>query len=250
MNILLTNDDGIYAEGLWSVYRKFVEKHNVIVAAPDRERSGVSHSITLHDPIRINKVNVSNDMWGYAITGSPADCVKLAIKNIFEIKPDIVISGINAGSNVGVDINYSGTASAAKEASLHGISAIAVSTERGKTYHYDEISCFIETLTYKIIENPMPFGTILNVNFPNMPIKNTKGVKITRQKFEPIIDSLEERIDPRSSKYYWYGTDLQKIDENLEIDVTALLKGYITITPVKCDLTDYSLLKELQRWNF
>ena len=129
MNILLTNDDGIYAKGLWALYAKFARRHCVTVVAPDRERSAVGHGITLYQPLRTNRVNINNGFTGYAVNGTPADCVKMGLMEILDSKPDMVISGINPGANVGVNINYSGTVAAAKEAALYNVPAIAVSIQ-------------------------------------------------------------------------------------------------------------------------
>ena len=168
MNILLTNDDGIHAEGLWAMQRALSREHNVSVVAPNEERSAVGHSITLHDPLRVNKVQ-TNGGWGYAVTGTPADCVKLAVLEILQGQPDMVISGINPGPNVGINLNYSGTVSAAKEAALMGIPAIAVSENPATDNEYKLAAHFVLSLITRVMENGLPRGIFLNVNVRDMP---------------------------------------------------------------------------------
>ena len=159
MNILLTNDDGIHSSGLWALHKAFAPHHTVSVIAPDRERSAVGHGITLMDPIRAKKTYVSKHQWGYAVTGTPADCIKLGILELLDKKPDMVISGINPGANTGVNINYSGTVAAAKEATLYGIPSIAASIHGFRPDYYDEAAGFILKLAKTTIEKGR-FGTV------------------------------------------------------------------------------------------
>ncbi|MBW2568562.1 MAG: 5'/3'-nucleotidase SurE [Deltaproteobacteria bacterium] len=249
MNIFLTNDDGIYATGLWALHQRFVKNHSVTVIAPDRERSAVGHGITLYKPLRLTKVTVNGGYTGYSVNGTPADCVKLGILEILDSKPDIVISGINPGANVGININYSGTVAAAKEAALYGIPAIAVSIHGKEIENYNDATCFIKMLAENVYENKLPFGTILNVNIPDMPKEKIAGVKISRQSVIPLDEYIEKRIDPRNRTYYWQACNSQTSFEKSEIDGAALGQNYISITPIKCDTTDYATLETLKKWD-
>jgi 5'-nucleotidase len=248
MNVLLTNDDGIQAEGIWALYKCFAKQHIVTVVAPDRERSAVGHGITLDEPLRTAWVELNGGNRGYAVSGTPADCIKLAILEILDTKPDVVISGINPGANVGININYSGTVAAAKEAALYGVAAIAVSMKEPGVTHYDEAAAFIKNLTEKVMQNGLPAGTFLNVNFPNTPIQKSAGVLLSRQGLELYSEYFDKRTDPRNRTYYWQGFELPNFDGNLDSDGTALHKNFISITPIKCDMTDYRVLEDLEKW--
>ena len=249
MKVLLTNDDGIYAQGLWALYKRFAGDHDVTVIAPDRERSAVGHGITLNQPLRTTYVEVNGGYKGYAVTGTPADCIKLGVLEILDEKPDIVISGINPGVNVGVNINYSGTVAAAKEAALYGMTAIAVSIQGTELNNYDDTAFFIEVLSKKVFENGLPFGTFLNVNIPDMPVKETAGLRFSRQGVKFCSDYFEKRIDPRNRTYYWQGCDSQFLDNSSDVDSAAIYDNFISITPIKCDMTDYKMLEDLKKWN-
>lgn len=248
MNILLTNDDGIYSEGLWALYKRFSQSHAVTVIAPDREKSAVGHGITLHQPLRATLVNVNKDYPGYAVNGTPADCIKIGIMEILDTKPDMVISGINPGANVGVNINYSGTVAAAREAALYKLPGIAVSMKGIQLANFDAAAIFTVMLAENTIKYGLPVGTILNVNIPDIPMECVKGVQISRQGTAIYAEYIEKRIDPRNRSYYWHGHDGQTSFENPDIDAAALEKNFISITPIKCDMTDYHALEDLKQW--
>jgi 5'-nucleotidase len=250
MNILLTNDDGIYAEGLWALYRCLSKTHTVTVVAPDRERSAVGHGITLHRPIRAVEVSVNGGATGYAVSGTPADCVKLGVLEMMSSRPDLVISGINPGANVGVNINYSGTVSAAREAALYGLAAIAVSVHAKTVSHYADAAVFVATLADQVIEKGLPFGTILNVNLPDLPLDQTAGVRISRQGLSLFSQYFEKRHDPRNQPYYWQGCDQAPTAQDPDVDEAAICLRYISVTPIRCDMTDYGLLETLKAWNW
>ena len=249
MKVLLTNDDGIYAQGLWALYKRFAGDHDVTVIAPDRERSAVGHGITLNEPLRTAYVEVNGGYKGYAVTGTPADCIKLGVLEILDEKPDIVISGINPGINVGVNINYSGTVAAAKEAALYGMTAIAVSIQGTELNNYDDTAFFIEILSKKVLEKGLPFGTFLNVNIPDMPVKETAGLRFSRLGVELFSEYFEKRVDPRNRIYYWQGCDSRFLDNSPDVDSAAICNNFISITPIKCDMTDYNMLDDLKNWN-
>ena len=248
MKILLTNDDGIYAEGLWALYKRFADKHEVTVIAPERERSAVGHGITLHAPLRATQMWVNGGYPGYAVTGTPVDCIKLGLLEILDSRPQMVISGINPGANVGVNINYSGTVSAAKEAALYGIPAIAVSVMGHQVGHYADAARFIEILAENVSGKGLPAGTFLNVNLPDLPLKKVAGVRISRQSIALFPEYVEKRSDPRNRTYYWHGCDYLPDNKDLNFDETALCQNFISITPIKCDMTDYSIIEDLKGW--
>jgi 5'-nucleotidase len=248
MNILLTNDDGIYAEGLWALHLDLSRNHTVFVIAPDRERTAVGHGITLHTPLRTNRINRNANEEGIAVNGTPADCVKLGIIELLAQRPDLVISGINPGANVGTNINYSGTVSAAREAALFGLPAIAVSMEGNNPDHLSGIARFIGELAEYVYEKGLPFGTFLNVNIPGMHMEDVAGVRISRQSVSLLSEYFEKRNDPRNRTYYWQGCDTRRVFENPDTDGATLGNKYISITPIKCDMTDYSAMEDLKNW--
>jgi len=244
----LTNDDGVYASGLWALYRRFATRHRVLVIAPDRERSAIGHAITLHRPLHVTEVRVDGGLKAYSVTGTPADCIKLGILEILKQRPDLVISGINQGANVGINLNYSGTVAAAREAALYGIPALAVSACGNPEQRCEEIASFIETLADYVFKNGLPSGTFINVNLPDIPLSGVKGIRFSRQGLCLAKEYFEKRKDPRNRTYFWQGCDSQPAAENPEIDACALAQQYISITPIKTDTTDYRFLEEIKNW--
>ncbi|MFZ1985880.1 MAG: 5'/3'-nucleotidase SurE [Desulfatitalea sp.] len=250
MTILLTNDDGIHAPGLWALYRALQSDHNLIVVAPERERSAVGHGITLHKPLRAYKVTVNGGDEGWAVTGTPADCVKLSMVELLERRPDMVISGINPGANVGVNLNYSGTVAAAKEAALYGVPALAVSIQSPENPFYDDAARFVAQLVPKVQAQGLPAGVFLNINVPNLPLDAVTGVKIVRQGCDLYDEYFEKRRDPRNRVYYWQGCEAQPTYTQADADGAMLAEKYITVTPVRCDMTDYTMMEQLHTWGF
>jgi len=249
MNILLTNDDGIHAKGLKYLCEAFSQKHEITIIAPDRERSAASHAITLNEPLRVFKMGAFNCAFSYAVNGTPADCIKLGLLELMKKKPDMVISGINPGANVGVNINYSGTVAAAREASLSGITSLAVSIHGYDPDHYKEAAMFTVTLAEETYERKLPFGTFLNVNIPNIPINCIEGIAICKQNISIVSECFEKKTDPRNRIYYWQKSDQQGFLQNIDIDGSAIEQKYISITPIKCDLTDYCELERIKKWD-
>jgi 5'-nucleotidase len=248
MNILLTNDDGIHARGLWALYDRLAGTHQVDVVAPDRERSAIGHAITLHQPLRATRMSLNAEHSGYAVSGTPADCIKLGLTEILSEKPDVVIAGANVGANVGANLNYSGTVAAAKEAALGGTIGIAVSIEGPQVDDYDDAASFIAELSEMVYARGLPFGTFLNVNIPNRPMNDIAGVRISRQAVEVLSEYIERREDPRNRAYFWQGRDMQSFGDDPQLDGAVLKERFISITPVKCDMTDYNMLEDLQSW--
>ncbi len=250
MKVLLTNDDGIHARGLWAIYKRLAATHHVDVVAPDRERSAIGHAITLHQPLRATRISLNGGFSGYAVNGTPADCIKLGFSEILFEKPDVVVAGANAGANVGANLNYSGTVAAAKEAALGGSIGIAVSIEGPEVADYDDAASFIAALCETVYAKGLPFGTFLNVNIPNRPLKDIAGVRISRQAVEVLSEYVEKRKDPRNRTYFWQGRDMQSFGTDPRLDGAALKQRFISITPVKCDMTDYHVLEDMEAWDF
>jgi 5'-nucleotidase len=249
LNILLTNDDGIHAPGVWALYRALSSAHRPVVVAPERERSAVSHAITLHKPLRAYKVSLNQGLEGWAVTGTPADCVKLAMLELLDDLPDLVISGINAGANTGVNLNYSGTVAAAKEAVLYGVPAVATSIQGGEAFDFDGAARFIARLVPKVMARPWPSGVLFNINFPSRAVDQAAGVRIARQGCDLYDEYIEKRSDPRNRSYYWQGYESQPIYARPDSDGALMEKGYITITPVQCDMTAYDTMEQLRQWD-
>jgi 5'-nucleotidase len=250
MKVFITNDDGFFAEGLQALYRVFGLHHDVTVVAPDRERSAAGHGITLQSPLRCRRVALGDGLKGYAVNGLPADCIKLGLNELLNRKPDVVISGINPGANVSVNINYSGTVAAAKEAALYGIPAISVSIVRGDDPPFAEVAHFIKKLAVKVATEGLEPGTFLNVNFPNLPFDHILGVKLSRQGIRLHPEHFEKHLDPRKQVYYWQGCDELPTNQDPDIDSTIVHQGFISITPIKCDMTDYKVLKYMKKLGF
>jgi 5'-nucleotidase len=248
MKVLLTNDDGIYAEGLRALVDVFLKQHDVSVIAPDRERSAIGHGITLNAPLRVQSVRLPEGIAAQAVNGTPADCVKLAVIELLSCKPDMVIAGINPGANVGVNLNYSGTVAAAKEAALYGIPAMAVSIMGLNAAHYADAARFIEKLSLKVIQQGLPRGTFLNVNLPNLPLSGIRGIKLSRQGNRLFGEYFEKRVDPRDRIYYWQGCDSPPEFDQTDIDGAVIHDHYISITPIQCDMTDHQALNRLKQW--
>lgn len=249
MHVLITNDDGIFAKGLWSLYNAFAQRCKVTVIAPDRERSAVGHGITLHQPIRAERVKMDESGWGYAVSGTPADCIKLGLLELMDHKPDMVVSGINPGANLGVNVNYSGTVAAAKEATLYGIPAIAASISARDPEQYDEAAGFITRLAEQVVNRGLPFGTFLNVNLPDLPVSRTAGVRMSRQGVSFFKEFIEKKTDPRNRPYYWQGCESPPESTGDDVDTTVICDNYVSITPIKCDMTDYDMIQQLESWD-
>ncbi len=236
MKIFLTNDDGYKAEGIKALYRVLSTNHQVTLIAPDREKSAVSHGISLNSPLRIERVVMEDQHPGYAVNGTPADCVKLGLFQVFKTPPDLLVSGINAGANLGIDINYSGTASAAREGTLNRIPSLAVSLMKGQAMDFKGLARFIAQMIEKWQDFDLPIGTFLNINGPDLPMDKTQGVKITRQSLNNLSWKFDQRIDPKGRPYYWYGGENNGAPAK-GTDVHALLNNHISITPIQCDMT-------------
>lgn len=247
MRLLLCNDDGIHAPGI-SVLRNAVnDLGDVRIVAPDVERSAAGHAITLADPIKSTPVEKNGIFFGDAIGGTPADCIKLAVRAIMpDNPPDLVLSGINLGSNTGISVIYSGTVSAATEAVILGVPGVAFSLCSYLDPQWEMAERIVAELTEKIIANPPPKGVLLNINLPNLPYDELKGIKVTRMGRSRFIEKFHKRLDPRGRTYYWLDGELEVNDDGDDVDIHAVNNGYVSVTPIQFDLTAYDHLKTFQ----
>ena len=249
MKILVSNDDGISSKGIYQLVKELKKIGDVIVVAPQTEQSAAGHSITMKVPLRVNEYFINNNLFGYAVNGTPADCIKMGIKNILKEKPDIVISGINNGSNAAINVIYSGTVSAAREAAIMDVPAIAISVTDHHPKHFEFAAKLSARLAKLVCANKLKTGTLLNVNVPDLPEKEIAGIMLTKQGQSKWDDYYQERIDPYGSKYYWLTGELQIQDEEMEKDQIALKNKYASITPIHFDLTDYEMFEKMKEWN-
>ena len=248
MRFLLCNDDGIHAEGIKALRKALEEIGEVTVVAPDRERSATGHGITVTRPLRTKIIKYKNSSsTAYAVDGTPADCVKLALEALMNEPPDLVISGINLGPNLGTDVLYSGTVSAAYEGVINGIPAIAVSLN---TWTDPDFSCaaeFVKEYVPNVLKHQLPPGTLLNINVPH-GIK-PKGIRVTKLGYRRYIDVFDKRTDPRGRVYFWMAGEPEDVNaDDPDTDTAAIKKGYITITPIQIDVTHYGFMSELKNW--
>ena len=243
--ILITNDDGVRAPGLKALAEHVSALGEVYIVAPETEQSGVGHALTLLHPLRIREVAPRVT----AVEGTPTDCVMLAYYRILPAKPDIVFSGLNRGHNLGDDVTYSGTVSAALEAALIGIPAIAVSTGyEGKKIYFDVAAKFAVKIGRKALKEGLPKDTLLNVNVPNLPASKIKGVEVTRQGRCDYGDVIVEKKDPRGRPYFWIGSNNARWLDTDGTDIKAIKNDKISITPIHFDLTNHSAIDEIGDW--
>ena len=244
MEILLSNDDGVRAPGLRALAEALGALGQVTVVAPDRNRSGASNSLTLEQPIR-----AQTEADGFVcVEGTPTDCVHLAITGLLETEPDMVVSGINAGSNLGDDVLYSGTVAAAMEGRFLGLPAMAISLAGTELVHYDTAARVAARLVQRLTDDPLPADTLLNVNVPDRPFDELAGYRVARlghrHKAEPVIRST----DPRGRPIYWVGPPGGEEDAGPGTDFDAIRQGYVSLTPIQVDLTRHEALDGLTRW--
>jgi 5'-nucleotidase len=248
VSILLSNDDGISSEGIAILQDTLAALDEIWVVAPDRDQSAVSHSLTLHRPLRIEQVGPR----AFAVDGTPTDCINLAINGILQERPRLVISGINRGANLGDDITYSGTVSAAMEATLLGVPALAVSVVADDEFDFAPAAAFTQRLATAVLSDHLPPDTLLNVNVPGLPAEQIKGFALTRQGKRRYADAIVEKVDPRGKKYYWIGGGPFDFVDGEGTDFSAVRQGLISVTPLHLDLTNYGSLARLRtldlRW--
>lgn len=248
--ILISNDDGIFAPGIFALWEAMSEIGHVIVVAPSVEKSAVGHAITVSNPLRIEEVKRKNGFTGFAVDGTPADCIKIAVKALMHRKPDLVISGINRGSNTGSNIIYSGTISAATEGTMLSIPSVAISLNSFEFADYSGSKYAAKIAAKNVLKHGMEKKTLLNVNVPAIPKNEIKGFKITTQGNVAYEDRFEKREDPRGKVYYWMTGEMIDPDTSEDKDQFAVSKGFVSITPIHYRLTNHKFLDELNTWDF
>ncbi|HER24014.1 MAG TPA: 5'/3'-nucleotidase SurE [Candidatus Atribacteria bacterium] len=255
MKILLTNDDGIYSEGIQILKKQLDKIAEVTVIAPDRERSTIGHAMTLRKPLKMRKVKINGDFWGYSLDGTPADCVIIGILEIMKTERiDLIVSGINCGPNLGDDIFYSGTVSAAVEGAMRNVPSLAVSIAGFEDFKFKSAALFTKKIASKLMKNILPANLVLNVNFPNIDYEEIKGVEITRHGKRVYQDEVKIIHDPQGTTHYWLGGELPEGNIEPDTDFEAISKNEISITPLSLDLTNYQMITKVKdwakKWNF
>ncbi len=246
MEILVTNDDGIRAEGITVLADTVRDFGEITMVAPSSQQSATSHAITLHNPLRIEEVEMNR----HAVSGTPTDCVLLSVNGLLDAKPDIVLSGVNHGPNMGADVTYSGTVAAAVEGTLLGVPSLALSLAGRGDLQFDTPRRFIPYILRKFLEDPPPPLTYWNVNFPNIPPDDVKGVAVTQLGNRIYQDTVVRKIDPRGKPYYWIGGDEPTADLDKGTDFRALHDGFISITPLHLELNHYESIARMRTWSW
>jgi 5'-nucleotidase len=248
--ILVTNDDGILAPGIRTLISVMRTIGEVIVVAPDKPQSATGHAITINNTLYLDKISKQNDaITEYSCSGTPVDCVKLAVNEILKRKPDLCVSGVNHGSNSSINVIYSGTMSAAVEAGIEGIPAIGFSLlDYDWNADFEPIKSFIKKITLETISNGLPEGVVLNVNFPKLKEKEIKGIKVCRQAKAMWVEKFDKRKTPFGKDYYWLSGEFINQDKGEDTDEWALENGYISVVPVQFDLTAHHSIQQLNTW--
>lgn len=247
--ILVSNDDGVFAPGIKALANAMTEIGDCIVVAPSEEQSGVSHAITIRHPVRAHAVPFEVDagpVEAYSVSGTPVDCVKLAIDQLLPRMPDLVVSGINQGPNAAINTIYSGTVSAALEGAILGVNSIAFSLNAWSQGDFNAGKVYIQRIVRAVLGHKLPDGVLLNVNIPDLPAEELKGIAVTRQAESRWQESFVERMDPMNKPYYWIAGEFVDLDEGEDTDLAALRKGLISVTPIRPDLTAHDLIGELK----
>lgn len=249
--ILITNDDGVTAPGIAALVQCMKSLGHIVVVAPDSPQSGMGHAITMNHPLRMERVHVFEDVEAYQCSGTPADCVKLAVDKVMHRRPDLLVSGINHGSNSSINVIYSGTMSAAVEGAIEGINAIGFSLN---DYNFDaDFSAsahYANLIASQVLQKGLPGGTLLNVNIPPLGLQEIKGLKICRQAKAKWVEEFDERTDPHNRKYYWLTGKFVNNDHGEDTDEWALANGFVSVVPTQFDLTAHHAIATLNTWNF
>ena len=244
--ILVTNDDGIYSPGIYALWESLSEIGDVTIVAPRDERSAASHSITINNLLRVEHINRDQLFNGYSVNGTPADCTKIAIKQILKDIPDLVVSGINKGSNLGNNIMYSGTIAAAAEGSILNVPSIAISLDSHNAKDWRGAKVIAKDISKYVLKNGLPKGIILNVNIPYCEPDEIKGIKITRQGNQYFEDQFEKRLDTSGREYFWIKGKIIDLDRSIKYDGKAIEMNYVSVTPIRFDFTDNLFMNELK----
>ena len=250
--LLITNDDGIDAPGIKALISVMTAIGEVVVVAPDKPQSAMGHAITINNTLHLTKFSrEGNAIMQYSCSGTPADCVKMAVHEVLKRKPDLCVSGINHGSNSSINVIYSGTMSAAVEAGIEGIPAIGFSLS---DYNWDAdfspILPFVKKIVLETLQKGLPEGVVLNVNFPKLAQKDIKGIKICRQAKAQWVEKFDKRVSPFGKEYYWLSGEFMNQDKGEDTDEWALEKGYVSVVPVQFDLTAHHTIQQLNTWNW
>jgi len=248
MNVLISNDDGIAAPGIHALVKEIRKIGDVTVVAPDKQQSAAGHSITMNYPLRMVPFQRDGELFGYAVDGTPADAVKLGVRFLLKKRPDLVISGINHGSNTAVNILYSGTVSAATEGTVLGIPSFAVSLTTYDEPDFSYAARFAARLAAIVAKRGLPAGTLLNVNVPAVPEQEIAGVRITRQGESSWEDTFDVRRDPANREYFWLTGKMRITDVDPTTDQVAVRDKFVSITPIRYDLTDNAMMEHLRTW--
>ena len=244
MKILMSNDDGVFAKGLAVLHDIVAREHDVTVVAPDRNCSGASNALSLHQPLRVQTM----DSGYYSVSGTPSDCVHLGLSRILENDPELVVSGINHGANLGDDVVYSGTVAAATEGRYMGLPAIAVSLVGKDAKHFETAAKVVLEIIRKLQTHPLPANQILNVNVPDVPYEELKGIEGTRQGRRHRAEPMIEDTDPFGRTVFWYGPAGKEQDAGPGTDFHAIAEGYCSVTPLSVDMTAYQSLDNMKAW--
>lgn len=252
LNILISNDDGIYSDGIYELAKRMRRLGKVAVVAPDKEQSAIGHAITMHQPLRCSKIKLRDlDLDAWWVSGTPADCIKLGVETLLPKRPDLIISGINNGENLGTDIIYSGTVSAAIEGSIFSIPSIAVSYAKHGEVDYKAAADIAMSIIEQVLKSETKPGMLLNVNIPDLEKnKELKGVKICKLGVKKYRNNFEERKDPRGNSYYWLAGELIEDEIGEDTDIYAIRNGYASVTPLHVDFTSYEDIARLKEWKF
>ncbi|MFC1467416.1 5'/3'-nucleotidase SurE [Verrucomicrobiota bacterium] len=250
MNILICNDDGIEAPGIEALYKVACEFGTVTVAAPDGERSAAGHAITIGKPIRTRRIEKDGKFFGTAIDGTPADCVKLALNALMDKPADLVLSGINLGSNTGISTIYSGTVAAAREGVVHNIPSIAFSSCSYQTPHFETSARVARKVLEQVAEHGLPGHTLLNVNIPGVPVEKLKGIRAASMGQSRWIEKFHARKDPFGNDYYWLDGEQEILDDGENVDINLVANNIAAVTPIQLNLTDSDQLSAISHWNF
>ena len=249
--ILVTNDDGISAAGIRTLISIMSEIGDVVVVAPDKPQSAMGHAITINNTLYLNKMSADDSsIIEYNCSGTPVDCVKLAVNEILHRKPDLCVSGINHGSNSSINVIYSGTMSAAVEAGIEGIPAIGFSLlDYDWNADFSQIKSYVKKITMEVLKNKLPNGVVLNVNLPKLKENEIKGIKICRQAKALWMEKFDKRKTPQGKDYYWLTGEFVNEDKGEDTDEWALEHGYVSVVPVQFDMTAHHAIQQLNSWN-
>jgi len=247
--ILITNDDDITSPGIRSLVEAVKDIGEVVVVAPDKPQSGMGHAITIGSPLRMNKMNIFGDIEAWQTSGTPVDCVKIAVDKVLHRKPDICLSGINHGANHSINVIYSGTMSAAMEASIEGIPSIGFSLlDYRYEADFEPAKFYVRKMVLELLQRKkLDPHFLLNVNIPNVPLKEIKGIKICKQAYAKYDEEFDERLDPQGKKYFWLTGVFKNFDKGKDTDVWALQNNYVSAVPIQFDLTNYQLKKQFDK---